>query len=194
MNRPERDLSIPLLGFVGFSGAGKTTLLQKLIRLLSEAGVRVGLVKHAHHDFDIDYPGKDSYVLRKAGAVQVMVASATREALITEKPAQDPRDPELHRLLQRMDMDGLDLLLVEGFKHERFDKIEVCRAANKKDFLYPGDEHIIALVTDRELPDTPPLPVFGPDQAERIAAFILDHCGLRRPGGADDPTADTAGS
>jgi len=169
---------IPLLGFVGYSGAGKTTLLQKVITLLTRAGVRVGLVKHAHHEFDIDYPGKDSYVLRKAGAVQVMVASAAREALITEETRQPAPDPDLFRLVQRMDTDRLDLLLVEGFKHECFDKIEVCRAANKKPFLYPEDRHIIALVTDRSLSQPPPVPVFGLDQAERIVRFIIERCGL----------------
>ncbi|MCK5605916.1 molybdopterin-guanine dinucleotide biosynthesis protein B, partial [Candidatus Pacearchaeota archaeon] len=132
-----------ILGFVAYSGTGKTTLLEKLIPLLTAKGLRVGLIKHCHHDFDIDIPGKDSYRLRKAGAQQVMVASAKRWALITEQPEVQP-EPVLHELLHQMEQDQLNIILVEGFKHESFPKIELHRQALAKPFLFTNDDTIIA--------------------------------------------------
>ncbi|HFQ14122.1 MAG TPA: molybdopterin-guanine dinucleotide biosynthesis protein B, partial [Gammaproteobacteria bacterium] len=116
--------STPLLGFVAFSGTGKTTLLRQLIPLLKARGLKIGLIKHAHHRFDIDIPGKDSYELRKAGADRVLVASQQRWAMVSETPQQDG-DPALADMLAHIDKDDLDLILVEGFKHARFPKLEL---------------------------------------------------------------------
>jgi len=168
---------LPLIGFVGYSGSGKTTLLKKIIAIMSDKGIRIGLVKHAHHHFDIDLPGKDSYELRQAGASQVLVASTTREALIIEKKpssqqASEKTNPMLFELLTRLDTEKLDLIFVEGFKHEQFDKIEVSREANKKPFLYDKDQDIMALVTDRILENKPSIPVLSLNKTNDIIAFI----------------------
>ncbi|MDR9436819.1 MAG: molybdopterin-guanine dinucleotide biosynthesis protein B [Thiohalophilus sp.] len=137
----------PLLGFVGYSGSGKTTLLTQLIALLRERGYQLGVIKHAHHQFDIDYPGKDSYELRHAGASQMLVASQNRWALITETPLQN-HDPQLEELIPKLDCDGLDLILVEGFKHAAYTKLEVYRDVVSHSPLYVDDPQIIALITE----------------------------------------------
>ena len=170
--------SCPVIGFVAASGTGKTTLLQQLIACLRERGLAIGLIKHSHHDFDIDIPGKDSYVLRKAGATQVMVASRRRWALMTETPDQHG-DPDLASLLPRLDTDRLDLVLVEGFKHEAFPKIELHRATMNRPLLYPSDPHIIAVASDEPLPDVS-LPVLDLNDPDAIAGFLLTQ--LRQPG------------
>jgi len=166
------DFPRPLLGFVAFSGTGKTTLLEQLIPRLRGHGLRVALLKHAHHDFDIDQPGKDSYRLRKAGASQVMVASARRWALINENDEQQP-EPQLAQLLPHLDPQQFDLLLVEGFKHEPYPKIELQRRALGKPALYPNDSTIIALACDEERRDVP-LPVLDINRPENITEFILN--------------------
>ena len=160
----------PVIGFAAWSGTGKTTLLRKMIPLLRDRGIRVGMIKHAHHDFDIDIPGKDSYELRKAGAGQMLVASARREALVVERASAT--DPDLNRLLTRLDQDALDLLLVEGFKHETFPKIELYRAARGKPPMYPGDPTIIAVATDGALPESTELPVLDINDPGQIVEFI----------------------
>lgn len=166
-----------ILGFVAYSGTGKTTLLEKLIPLLAAKGLRVGLVKHSHHDFDIDIPGKDSYRLRKAGAQQVMVASAKRWALITEQTEMLP-EPALHELLCQMAQDQLDIILVEGFKHESFPKIELHRQALAKPFLFTDDDTIIAIATDTPPETVSALPQLEINQPEAIACFIEKHFNL----------------
>jgi molybdopterin-guanine dinucleotide biosynthesis adapter protein len=159
----------PLLGFAAYSGTGKTTLLVKLLPLMKLQGLRVALVKHTHHDFEIDKPGKDSFVLRKAGADQVMLASDTRCAVITEYEEQ--KEPELDGLISKLDLDNLDLIMVEGFRHLPFAKIELHRSATEKELLFPDDDSIIAVASDETL-DTGELPLLNINEAEEVAGFI----------------------
>lgn len=159
----------PVIGFSAYSGTGKTTLLKKLIPLLREKGLRLAVIKHAHHDFEIDHPGKDSFELRKAAANQVLISSARRKALITEFDAEQ-QEPSLEALIEELDHSNLDLVLVEGFKREHFNKIELNRASFQRPFLYPEDGDIIALATDREVPTE--LPVLDINQPGDIAEFI----------------------
>jgi molybdopterin-guanine dinucleotide biosynthesis protein MobB len=161
----------PVVGFAAYSGAGKTTLLKQLLPLLTERGVRIGMIKHAHHNFDIDIPGKDSYELRKAGASQMLVASARREALVVEKTA--PSEPHLDTLIGRLHQDELDLILVEGFKQVAFPKIELYRPSVGKPALYPQDSSVIAVATDAALAASTDLPVLDINDPDAIAAFIL---------------------
>jgi molybdopterin-guanine dinucleotide biosynthesis protein B len=162
---------IPILGFAAYSGTGKTTLLAQLIPLLKSRGLRIGLIKHSHHSFDIDHPGKDSYILRRAGATPVMIVSCRRRAIITEfLPEQEPH---LNEQLPFFDQSALDLLLVEGFKAEKFPKIELHRAALGHSFLYPNDSDIIAIATDPTLSIPPPVPELALNRPDRIADFIL---------------------
>ncbi|QXB54844.1 molybdopterin-guanine dinucleotide biosynthesis protein B [Aeromonas sp. FDAARGOS 1415] len=173
---------LPLLGFVAWSGTGKTTLLERLIPLLGQRGLRLGVLKHTHHDFDIDRPGKDSHRLRQAGAAQVMAASSLRHALIRETPEGEP---SLAALLARFDASALDLLLVEGFKHHHFPKVELYRAAIGRPLLFPDDPDIIALVSD--VPQATALPRFGFDDLEAIADFICARLPPREPRQAPPP-------
>lgn len=164
---------LPTLGFAAYSGTGKTTLLTRLIPLLRQRGVRLAVVKHAHHAFDIDKPGKDSYELRKAGAVQTLVASKRRWALVTETEAE--REPTLDDLVQRLDHGCLDLIMVEGFKHVAFPKIELHRASLDKPFLFPDDPSVIALACDQPtVPDLAPRPLLDINQPQQIVDFIHD--------------------
>jgi molybdopterin-guanine dinucleotide biosynthesis protein B len=143
------NAQIPLLGFAAASGTGKTTLLTQLIPLLKQRGLRIGLIKHSHHNVEIDQPGKDSYRLRAAGAEQVMLVSPHRRAIIREFiPVQVPR---LDEQLAAFDQTGLDLILVEGFKSEVFPKIELHRAIVAKPLLYLEDDSIIAVASDVDL-------------------------------------------
>nr|VFK50706.1 MAG: molybdopterin-guanine dinucleotide biosynthesis protein B [Candidatus Kentron sp. TUN] len=164
--------SIPVLGFIAFSGMGKTTLLVKLIPLLREQGFRVGLIKHCHHDFEIDKPGKDSYQLRLAGANPVLVGSRHRWALMEETPGQD--EPVLENLLVHFNRDKPDIILVEGFKHERFPKIEVHRPSLGKPLLYSEDPAVIAIASDDIISETVPIPVLDLNRPDQIAAFIIN--------------------
>ncbi|MEI6067341.1 MAG: molybdopterin-guanine dinucleotide biosynthesis protein B [Methylococcaceae bacterium] len=162
----------PLLGFAAFSGTGKTTLLTQTIPILKHHGLRIGLIKHSHHNFQIDQPSKDSFRLREAGASPVMLVSTHRRAIITEiTPEQEPR---LDDQLKLFDQSELDLILVEGFKAEPFPKIELHRPSLNKPLLYPNDPNIIAIASDvaLETPDT--LTRLDINQPEMIAAFILN--------------------
>ncbi len=133
-----------VIGLAGWSGAGKTTLLTRVIPHLLAGGLRVSVIKHAHHGFDVDVPGKDSWLHRQAGAAEVLVSSANRWALMHElRGADEPRLPELLRKLS-----PVDLVVVEGFKREPLRKIEVHRAANGKPLLFPGDPDIVGIATD----------------------------------------------
>jgi molybdopterin-guanine dinucleotide biosynthesis protein B len=160
------------LGIAGYSGAGKTTLLEKLIPLLRADGVRVSLIKHAHHGFDVDQPGKDSWRHRQAGAGEVLVASDVRWALMHENEAE--KAPQLQELLARLS--PCDLVLVEGWKRDPIPKIEVHRADNGKPWLYPDDENILAVASDVPPPDGKPW--LALDDAAAIRAFIKQEIGV----------------
>lgn len=159
-----------VIGIIGWSGAGKTTLLARLIPLLTQRRLRVSTLKHAHHAFDVDHPGKDSYEHRRAGATEVLVASRRRFALMHE--LREEEELTLAELLRKLS--PVDLVLVEGFKGETHRKIEVFRAANGKPPLHPGDAQIVAIASDQGFPDAG-RPVVGLDEAERIADLVLDH-------------------
>lgn len=157
----------------GWSGAGKTTLLAKLIPELIRRGITVSTMKHAHHGFDVDTPGKDSYVHRAAGATEVLVASANRWALMHEHRG-DP-EPDSKELMKHMS--EVDLLLVEGFKRESHDKLEIWREANGKPLLAAEDPNIVAILVDGPRPETA-LPVIDLNDTAAIADFIMRHCGF----------------
>jgi len=163
----------PILGFAAASGTGKTTLLTHLIPLLKQHGLRVGLIKHSHHSFDIDQPGKDSYRLRMAGASPVMLVSQFRYAIINE--FESPEEPSLDRQLKILDQSGLDLILVEGFKAEKFSKIELHRPSLQRPLLFPEDPNIIAIASDEAVAAPAHLVKLDLNRADLIARFILDH-------------------
>jgi molybdopterin-guanine dinucleotide biosynthesis protein B len=155
-----------VIGLAGWSGAGKTTLLTHLIPHFRKQGLRVSVIKHAHHDFDIDVPGKDSWRHRQAGAEEVLVASGKRWALMHElREAPEPRLPELLTKMSRV-----DLVVVEGFKSDPYRKIEVYRAANGKAYLFPNDPGIVGIAADATLQTA--LPVAHLDDIPAIAAMM----------------------
>jgi molybdopterin-guanine dinucleotide biosynthesis protein B len=162
-----------ILGLGGWSGAGKTTLLSKLIPELIRRGITVSTMKHAHHGFDVDQPGKDSYVHRQAGATEVLIASERRWALMHELRGEN--EPSAAALVQHMS--PVDLLLVEGFKREPHDKLEIYRAENAKPLLSTGDPTYIAILADTPFSGTS-LPVIDLNDIPAIADFIVKHCGL----------------
>ena len=156
-----------VIGLAGWSGAGKTTLLRRVIPLLSKRGLAVSTLKHAHHSFDIDQPGKDSWEHRQAGAKEVLVASSVRWALMHE--LRTDTEFTLPELLTRMS--AVDLVLVEGFKRDRHPKIEIYRRANGKPLLYPDDPSIIAVASDTALPGLA-LPLHDLEDIEAITDTI----------------------
>lgn len=165
-----------ILGFAAYSGTGKTTLLEQLIPLFNEKGLNVSLIKHAHHDFDIDYPGKDSYRLRKAGAIETLVASNQRWALVHEHDHEAdkfPAEPNLTELITHLTTDNIDLVLVEGFKHEAIPRIELHRKILNKPYLYPNDAQIIALATDSNDENIQALPLLDINDPRQIMHFII---------------------
>ena len=157
-----------LIGLAGWSGAGKTTLLTRLIPCLGARGVGVSTLKHAHHHFDVDKPGKDSWKHREAGARQVLVASENRWALMTE--LRGAPEPDLRYLLSRLS--PVDLVIVEGFKRDALPKIEVHRAENGKPWIHPEDPRIRAIASD-VAPPADTLPRAPLDDAEAIADLVL---------------------
>lgn len=178
----------PVLGFAAYSGTGKTTLITQLIPILKSSGLRVALIKHSHHNFEIDQPGKDSYRHREAGASPVMLVSSHRRAIITE--FDEIKEPTLDDQLKFFDQSELDLILVEGFKAARFPKIELHRPSLKKKLIFPNDPDIFAIATDSEINMTPlntglsvaeisslDIPTqLNLNNPALIAQFILKHC------------------
>ena len=164
---------VPLLGFCAYgSGIGKTTLLTNLIPALTQHGLRISVIKHAHHTFDIDHPGKDSFRLRESGAVQMLLGSRHRWALMTEL-SRIPHDhePRLSELLPHVDPSLVDLIMVEGFKNEAIPKIEVYRPTTAKPLLADNDPYVIAVAADG--PVKTRLPVLDLNDANVIAEFVL---------------------
>ncbi len=163
-----------VVGFAGFSGSGKTTLVESLIGALKLRGLRVSVVKHAHHAFDIDHAGKDTYRHRDAGAFEVVVASSKRVALMREfeKEAQ----LNVHHLIAEL-YDGVDWVLVEGFKRSDVLKIEVHRPSAGKPALYAGDDFIVAIATDApEVFEGKTLrPVLDVNNADSVAQWLIDN-------------------
>jgi molybdopterin-guanine dinucleotide biosynthesis adapter protein len=159
-----------IIGITGWSGAGKTTLILKLIPLLTARGLKVSTLKHAHHMFDVDTPGKDSYEHRAAGATEVLIASENRFAIMHE--LRGAPEPPLEVLLAKLS--AVDLVLVEGFKRAPHPKIEVYRAANAKPPLHPGNGSIIALASDTAFPEAG-RPVMALNDPATIAQATLDH-------------------
>ncbi|MEO5693128.1 MAG: molybdopterin-guanine dinucleotide biosynthesis protein B [Usitatibacter sp.] len=174
MSVPIYHAGMNVIGIAGFSGSGKTTLIEKVVPLLVARSLRVSLVKHAHHQFDVDQPGKDSYRHRHAGCSEVLVSSSSRWALMHElrgAPEQSLQEALKH-------LSPCDLVLVEGFKAEPIPKIEVHRKSANAPLLHPEDSHIVAVVTDEPLQT--PLPQLPLDDAEAVARFIVQHLGLNR--------------
>ena len=163
-----------VFGFAGWSGSGKTTLIERVISHLAGSGVRVSLIKHAHHDFDVDQPGKDSHRHRAAGASEVLVSSANRWALMHELRGE----PELTLRQAIALFSACDVVLVEGYKRESIPKLEVWRAEVGKALLFPGDANIVALASNDLLPSDvrePSFARFGLADVAEIAEFVMHH-------------------
>ena len=172
------ETTIPILGFAAYSGTGKTTLLVKIIPLLKQAGYKTGVIKHAHHTFEIDQPGKDSFELRKAGAEQMLIGSKTRWALMVEEPEED-QETRLATYISRLDPDKLDIILVEGFKPEAIDKIELHRPGLGHPFIAATDDSVVAIASDEKLPPEklprPYLAQLDLNDQQQITRYIIDH-------------------
>jgi molybdopterin-guanine dinucleotide biosynthesis protein B len=162
--------SMRIIGLAGWSGSGKTTLITKLIPCLLARGLRVSTLKHAHHGFDLDKPGKDSFVHRAAGATEVIISSAKRWAILHELRQEEEWD--LADLVAKMS--AVDLVLVEGFKRDAFPKLEIHRAENGKPLLHPDDPHIVAVACDTALPDVK-IPLVDLNDIDKIADLLLQH-------------------
>ena len=158
-----------IIGLAGWSGSGKTTLITKLIPALRARGLRVSTLKHAHHGFDLDKPGKDSFMHRESGATEVIISSARRWAVLHE--LRD--EPEWNMVDLVAKMSPVDLVLVEGFKRDAFPKLEIHRAANGKPLLYPEDPHIVAVACDTPLPGVK-IPAADLNDIEAIADLLLE--------------------
>jgi molybdopterin-guanine dinucleotide biosynthesis protein B len=159
-----------IIGLAGWSGSGKTTLITKLLPLLIGRGLRVSTLKHAHHGFDLDQPGKDSFFHRAAGATEVIISSAKRFAILHELRGEGEWD--LPALLAKAS--PVDLILVEGFKRDPFPKLEIHRRANGKPLLHPDDPHIVAVASDIALPQAT-VPMVDLNDIDAIAKVLLDH-------------------
>jgi len=165
----DAGVQMRIVGLAGWSGSGKTTLITKLIPRLIARGVKVSTLKHAHHGFDLDQPGKDSFFHRAAGASEVVISSAKRWAILHE--LRDESEWDLRNLVAKMS--PVDLVLVEGFKRDAFPKLEIHRAANNKPLIHPEDPHIVAIATDVSLPQVR-VPVIDLNDVEAIADLLLE--------------------
>ena len=165
--------AMKIFGITGWSGSGKTTLIEQIVPRLVKKGLVVSLIKHAHHGFDVDHPGKDSYRHRHAGCTEVLVSSANRWVVMHE--LRGAPEPTLDEQVRRIS--PCDLLLIEGYKRYPMPKLEVWRSENGKPFLHPEDEHIVALATD--VPRPGKLPCFDLDDHDGIAEFVLGFNGLK---------------
>ncbi|MFL2802731.1 MAG: molybdopterin-guanine dinucleotide biosynthesis protein B [Paracoccaceae bacterium] len=163
-----------IFGIVGWKNSGKTTLVEKLVQYLTDKGYQISTIKHAHHSFDIDHEGTDSFRHRKAGAKEVILASRKRWALMHE--LKDKPEKDFDFLVNSLSQ--TDLILVEGFKEERHNKIEVIRRENKKTPIHKTDESILAIATDYKITDAS-LPIFHLDEISKIADFILKKVNLK---------------
>jgi len=161
-----------IFGFAGWSGSGKTTLIEQLIPRFVQRGLSVSLIKHAHHTFDVDHPGKDSYRHRHAGAAEILVTSSRRWVLMHE--LRGAHEPAFAEQVKRISL--CDLLLVEGFKHAPIPKLEVWRAQTGEPLLHPNDSHIVAVASDAKV-DTR-LPLLDLNDVEAVSTFILKHLKL----------------
>jgi molybdopterin-guanine dinucleotide biosynthesis adapter protein len=161
-----------VFGFAGYSGSGKTTLIERLIPLFTAQGLRVALVKHAHHTFDVDQPGKDSYRHRNAGCTEVLITSSRRWVLMHE--LRGAPEPGLGEHLEHLS--PCDLVLVEGYKREAIPKLEIYRSSVGEPLLHPHDEHIVAIASDQPVKTS--LPQFDLDQPQAISEFVLRTVGL----------------
>jgi molybdopterin-guanine dinucleotide biosynthesis protein B len=159
-----------IIGLAGWSGSGKTTLITKVLPRLIARGQRVSTIKHAHHGFDLDQPGKDSFMHRTAGATEVVISSAKRFAILHE--LREEPEWDLPDLLAKLS--PVDLVLVEGYKRDAFPKLEIHRKENDKPLLHPDDPHIVAIASDVALPQAK-VPVIDLDDIERIVDMLLKH-------------------
>lgn len=168
-----KDTRIPIIGFAAYSGTGKTTLLTQLIPILKQQNIKVGLIKHSHHSFEIDKPEKDSYKLRKSGASTVLLVSNHKRAIITE--FEKISTPTLSEQVEYLKHEKLDLILVEGFKREPIPKIELYRPALNHPLLFPYDSNIFAVASDTQIKLTPENTGLDKDRLEAIKMpYILD--------------------
>ncbi len=167
------DTIVPILGLAAYSGTGKTTLLIKIIPLLKEHGIETGVIKHAHHTFEIDQPGKDSYEIRKAGANQMLIGSKQRWALMVEQDEND-QTTRLNEYVAKLDQSKLDLILVEGFKPEAIPKIELHRPALNNPLICETDDSIIAIATDTPIHTKTNLPILDLNDDKTIVKYIID--------------------
>jgi molybdopterin-guanine dinucleotide biosynthesis adapter protein len=166
--------SIPILGFAAYSGTGKTTLLINIIPLLKKRGIEVGVIKHAHHSFEIDQPGKDSYEIRQAGASQMLIGSKHRWALMVEEDEEDPK-ARLEDYISHLDQEKLDLILVEGFKPEAIPKIELHRPSLRNPLISSSDSSVIAIATDAPLSEDTNLTILDLNNHGTIVEYIINN-------------------
>mgnify|MGYP003947196243 CR=1 FL=1 len=169
---------VPVLGFAAYSGTGKTTLLVNLIPLLKQQGIEVGVIKHAHHTFEIDQASKDSYKIRKAGASQMLIGSKERWALMVEQSETD-KIIRLQEYIAHLDQEKLDLILVEGFKPESIPKIELYRPSLGNPLLCRADESVIAVATDTKITGELDLPILDLNNHAAIIQFIIKTFSLK---------------
>jgi molybdopterin-guanine dinucleotide biosynthesis protein B len=165
---------VKVVGFAGYSGSGKTSLIEQLIPMLRLRGLRVSVVKHAHHRFDIDQPGKDTWRHRQAGAVEVVAVSSQRLVLMRE--FETPGEVKVHHALTALDA-GVDWVLVEGFKHANLSKLEVWRHAAGKPVCYPDDPFVVGIITDSPdlLPEPTARPVLDLNDPDSVAEWLVDN-------------------